>query len=193
MTHRSCRSTFEAGLALLFLPVVCLHAGFAAGPVATQCSELRNGSASSRVGLSSDGTKRDGKITGRIWAGSGGGWGTKRPATIKISIYVRGAGDKEFCKVSFTYWGEQIPNVRNTGCRHKDRQVHVQRAKRGQVLTRVQLLLLWNGGCGKLPLCPLKEWHHWNLLSQKQVLLGAGEIILPGFLWLSILWLIIRG
>lgn len=56
-----------------------------------------------------------------------------------------------------------------------------------------RVLLLWNGSCGKLPLCSLKEWHHLNFLSQKQVLLGAVEIMLPGFLWLSILWLIIRG
>lgn len=66
MTHSSCISTFEAGLALLFLCVVSFHAGFAAGLVATQCNELRNGSASSRVWLESDVAKRDGKITGRI-------------------------------------------------------------------------------------------------------------------------------
>lgn len=56
-----------------------------------------------------------------------------------------------------------------------------------------RVLLLWNGSCGKVPLCPLKEWHHLNFLSQKQALLGAVEIMLPGFLWLSILWLIIWG
>lgn len=45
-----------------------------------------------------------------------------------------------------------------------------------------QVLLPWNGTCEKSPLCPLKEWHHSNFLSQKQVLLGAIEIMLPGFL-----------
>lgn len=99
--------------------------------------------------------------------------------------YVCGSGDREFCKVSFTYWGNEFQRSESTGCRHKDRQVHVQRAEMEQALTRAQLglaLLPWNGSCGKSPLCPLKEWHHLNFLSQKQVLLGAVELMLPGFL-----------
>lgn len=66
MTHSSCISTFVAGPALLFFCVVSFHASFAAELVATQCNELRNGSASFRVRLSRDVANRDGKITGRI-------------------------------------------------------------------------------------------------------------------------------
>lgn len=130
MTHSSCISTFVAGLALLFFCVVSFHAGLAAGHVATQNNELWNGSASSRVWLNSDVAKRDGKITGRIWAESGGGWRMKCPATTKITFYVCKSGKRELFKDWFTYQGKIMggggvePNVSKHWLQ-TDTQVHV--------------------------------------------------------------------
>lgn len=50
-------------------------------------------------------------------------------------------------------------------------------------------VVLRNYSCGKFS-CPLKEWHRSNFFSWEQVLLGALEMKLPGFLQLCILWLI---
>lgn len=100
------------------------------------------------------------KITGRIWAGSRG---TKCPETKKIiSIYVQGWGDSS-AKSHSPAGGKKIQMAERTGCRHKDRQVHVQGAEMEQALTRDQLSW-W-------PSSPAMEWHLWEvtLVSTQRV------------------------
>lgn len=168
----------------------CLSPGWLwAGPAATQCKELRNGRAVRHPGRgwAAMSLGEMANITGRIWAGSRGGWGTKRPATIKYPFMSMAQGTESSAKSHSPAGGNKFQmSQRQTGARAKSWNGTISHRSPAQLAAR-------GCCCGKVPSCPLKEWHHLNFLSQKQVLLGAVEIVLPGFLWLSILWLIIRG
>lgn len=59
--------------------------------------------------------------------------------------------------------GNKFQTSGSTACRHKDRQVHVQRAEMGQALTRVQL--------SQRPSAAAVEWQLWEvtLVSTQRV------------------------